>query len=101
MYYVLKADPGHTRNTKGTEPMLRRHGLPMILTASALALAACSPSGSGNVTATDNSGVEALPNDGVSNETVANDELGTVDNAVAPDDLLGENAGAPNAAAAR
>ncbi len=53
------------------------------------------------MTATDNSGVEALPNDGVSNETVANDELGTVDNAVAPDDLLGENAGAPNAAAAR
>lgn len=76
--------------------MLRRHSLPMILTASALALAACSPKGSGNVTATDNSNVEAL-----SNETVANDELGTTDNAVAPDDLLGQNEVAANAATAR
>lgn len=90
MYYFPGADNGHTSNAKGIEPMIRRHRLPMILTASALMLAACSPSRSGNITATDNGDVAELSNDATSN-----DDVGPADNSGLVNELLGENDAAP------
>ncbi|WP_267432610.1 hypothetical protein [Sphingomonas sp. GM_Shp_1] len=55
--------------------MLRRHAFPLILLASAVGVAGCSPSGSGNITATDNESSAAL-----TNEVLANDEGALLDN---------------------
>ncbi|MEG3089988.1 hypothetical protein [Sphingomonas sp. PB1R3] len=74
--------------------MTRRHSLPMILTIPVLALAACSPQGSANVTATDNGNVATLGGDGL-----ANDDFGPADNAALSNDVLSENETAANGAA--
>jgi hypothetical protein len=74
--------------------MTRRRSLPMILTVPVLVLAACSPQGSGNITATDSGNVATLGGD-----TISNDDFGPADNAALINDVLSENETAANGAA--
>ncbi|WP_294235400.1 hypothetical protein [uncultured Sphingomonas sp.] len=76
--------------------MLRRRTLPMILLASALPLAACSPSHSDNAAVANTADVAELGNDGI-----ANDDFGAADNAALVNDLLEGNGTAANDSAAR
>lgn len=72
--------------------MLRRHAFPLILLAAAVGVAGCSPSGSGNITATDNESSSAL-----TNEVLANDEGALLENDALGNDLLADNAAGPEA----